>query len=130
MKFASLDLSVAVSEGKFPFAMSHGCKGYILLFICHTQFWTSLFHGIFPWIWHFGHHFLKSFTKNVDFITNSINLTFLQPSVIVVNGKMSCTTMTHDCKAVIINKMRSLLKIWITQWHWQKRANFISHSSK
>ena len=38
--------------------------------------------------------------------------------------------MTHGCKAVILDKVRSLLKIRINKCIWPKRANFISHSSK
>ena len=59
-----------------------------------------------------------------------MKVTFLQESVMVAKGKISFATMTHGFKAVIIDKFWSLLKIRIIQGIWQKRDNFISHSSK
>ena len=48
-------------------------------------------------------------------LKNSMKLTFLQSSVMVEKGKVSFATMTHGCKAVIINKIISLLNFFINQ---------------
>ena len=53
-----------------------------------------------------------------------MKLTFLQPSVMVAKGKISFATITHGCKTVIIDKIRSLLKIRINQWIWQTKGQF------
>ena len=53
---------------------------------------------------------------------NAMKLTFLQPSFMVAEVKISFAIMTHSCQAVIIGKFRSLLKIWNNQLIWQKKG--------
>ena len=48
----------------------------------------------------------------------------LQPSVMFSKGKTAFTTMTHCCKSVIIDQIRSLFKSRINQWTWQKKDQF------
>ena len=57
-------------------------------------------------------------------LKDSMKVTFLPQSVMVAKGKISFATMTHGCKAVIIDNFWSLLKIRINQWIWQKTGKF------
>ena len=123
--------------------ISHGCKGKNIL--CNHESWLwRIFFPLQPWLavakrlnsgdfpknMAFWTPLLRNFYKNGNFIKNSKKLTFLQLSVMVAKGKVSFATMTYGCKAIIIDKFGLLLKIRINQWIWQKRANFISHSSR
>ena len=58
------------------------------------------------------------------------NLTLLQPPVMIAKGKISFATMTHGCKAIIINKVWSLLKIRINQYFFFTKKFLISHFSR
>ena len=57
--------------------------------------------------------FGKVSPKMLILLKNSMKSTTLQPSVTVAKKKISFAIMTHDCKGVIIYKLRSLLKIKI-----------------
>ena len=91
-----------VAKNIFPFAtMTEGCKEANFMGFSHE-------HDILDTS--FG-----NFHKNVNFLKNSMKLTFWQPFVMVAKEKISFATMTHDCKAVIIDLFWSLLEIGINQ---------------
>ena len=54
--------------------------------------------------------FWKVSQKMLILLKNSIELTFLQPPIMVAKGKISFATMTHVYKAIIIDQIRSLLE--------------------
>ena len=63
----------------------------------------------------FSHEYGNLDTISSIYLENSMKFNSSQPSVMVAKGKISFATMTHGCKAVIIDKIRSLLKIRINQ---------------
>ena len=78
--------------------MTHSCKGYFPLWKRDWRLQRGWFYGIFPWIRHFRHHFLESFTKMWILLNNSIKLTFF-------------ATVSHGCKGKnILRKHESWLQ--------------------
>ena len=89
--------------------LSHGCKGFFSPFAAMNDGCKEVNFMVFL------HEFglldtlaLKVSQKTLNLLENSIKFTSLQPSVMVVKGKLSLATVTHGCKAVkvIIDEIR------------------------